>query len=94
MAAAVSPRLVGSTKKYVGLSTDEKATTTTTGGSTPIPAGSTFFEIDKQRTATWDGYRWWYERQEKDSALAEKLDVLQSTLERLNELIELLTSKF
>ncbi len=94
MAAAVSPKLLGSIKKYIGYSTDTKSTTTQVGGSTPLPAGSTFFEIDKQRTATWDGYNWTYERQEKDSALADTLNVMISTLQQLNDTLELLMSKF
>lgn len=84
--------LVGYKRSYVGLSTDEKPVSTATD---IMPAGSTFFEADKTRTAKWDGYHWFYavgDAAEVDTA--KKLDELLAVASRALIELQLLNEKF
>ncbi len=87
--AAASPKLLGPIKRYIGYSTDVKSETS---GGVNLPIGSTFFELDKQRTATFDGQRWVYGP--PGNAIETKLDELLCLGQEIKVYLELLASKF
>lgn len=83
-------RLKTSTKHYVGLSLEPKPTPYTLGGDMaegePLPAGSTFEEMDTGTFHEWDGFRWQPKAnvgallQETNALLAEQNQLLRDLL--------------
>lgn len=83
-------KLIGFSQKYIGESTDVKPVTGGANLISPInplgtiPQGSTFYEGDTGRTATWNGYRWTYPP--TDAIVADRLDAIIAELREMKEL--------
>lgn len=90
-------RLEGTTKRFIGLSTDAKPYVGaqldgSMIASTDLPAGSSFFETDTWRIARFDGLEWQHERTgiDTDGLLLQLLEEQKKS----NEFLELLLGKF
>lgn len=85
-------RLEGTTRRYIGLSTDEKPVPgyqldgSRIAGQ-DLPAGSSFLERDTGRILRWDGESWTYP-QPTDETQTEILQLLYVEMHALRELIE------
>ena len=89
--------LEGSIKRFIGLSADKKPLRCDETGAgfetgNPLPAGSSFFETDTWRIARFDGTRWKYEEQDRE--LVSVLTEIRETNKKIQELLEIMCSKF
>lgn len=89
--------LESATKRYIGLSTDEKppvASFDEYGAyveTQAVPPGSSFLETDTWRIARYDGERWQYDA--VDSDVTERLDSVIALLRAQNDLLEALVDR-
>lgn len=77
-------KLEGQLHRYIGLSTDEKPTT-----SVAAPVGSTFFESDTGRMYRWNGSDWDFPKgvSQTDSLLVELIFEVRAMRESIEVLV-------